>query len=193
MEALRPILEAMGKSGEYEDLLKYQLLLALSQCTSQILGGKAANKAYHRISGLISARGREQATEITARYLEWLLQETRSTDGLRNNVVQLVLEKVQEDCSQPWSIDSLADSLHVNACYLSHLFKEHTGRCFTDYLAEQRITRAVELMKTTDMSLARIGEQVGYGDPNYFSRVFKKRRGVGPREFSRTLKAAHQK
>ena len=193
MEALRPILEAMEKSGEYEDLLKYQLLLALSQCTSQILGGKAANEAYHRISGLISARGREQATEITARYLEWLLQETRGTDGLRNNVVQVVLEKVQEDCSQPWSIDSLADSLHVNACYLSHLFKEHTGRCFTDYLAEQRITRAVELMKTMDMSLARIGEQVGYGDPNYFSRVFKKRRGVGPREFSRTLKATQQK
>ena len=48
-------------------------------------------------------------------------------------------------------------------------------------------------MKTMDMSLARIGEQVGYGDPNYFSRVFKKRRGVGPREFSRTLKATQQK
>ena len=108
-------------------------------------------------------------------------------------MVQVVLEKVQEDCSQPWSIDSLADRLHVNACYLSHLFKEHTGRCFTDYLAEQRITQAVELMKTTDMSLARIGEQVGYGDPNYFSRVFKKRRGVGPREFSRTLKGGRQK
>lgn len=193
MKVLHPALEAMEQFGEYENLLKYQLLLALSQCTNQILSRKAANEAYRRISGLISANSREQATEITAQYLEWLLHEAQEAEGLRNNAVQAVLEKVQSDCSRPWSIDSLADGLHVNACYLSHLFKEHTGRCFTDYLTEQRITQAVELMRSTDMSLAQIGEKVGYGDPNYFSRVFKKRKGVGPREFSRTLKAAQGK
>ena len=72
------------------------------------------------------------------------------------------------------------------------MFKEHTGRCFTDYLAEQRINLAVDLMQTTDLSLAQIGEKVGYGDPNYFSRVFKKRKGVGPREYSRSLEVAQK-
>lgn len=192
MKVLQYALETMEKTSEYEDLLKYQLLLALSQCTNQILSGRAANEAYHRISGLISAHGREQATEITARYLEWLIRESQGSEMLRNNAVQTVLEWVQADCSHSWSIDSLADSLHVNACYLSHLFKEQTGRCFTDYLAEQRICRAVELMRTTDLSLAQIGEKVGYNDPNYFSRVFKKRRGMGPREFSKTLKVAQK-
>ena len=95
--------------------------------------------------------------------------------------IKLLLDVIED-------IRSLADSLHVNAYYLSHLFKEHTGQCFTDYLAERRIERAVELMRTTDLSLAQIGERVGYADPNYFSRVFKKRRGVGPREFSRDWK-----
>ena len=108
----------------------------------------------------------------------------------QNNTVQLVLDRVREDCGQPWSIDALADSLHVNAYYLSHLFKEYTGQCFTDYLAERRIERAVELMRTTDLSLAQIGERVGYSDPNYFSRVFKKRRGVGPREFFQDWKTS---
>lgn len=188
MKVLQQALETMEKANEYEDLLKYQLLLALSQCTNQILSGKAANEAYHRISGLISAHGREQATEITARYLQWLIRESRGTEALRNNAVQAVLEQVHKDCSHAWSIDSLADSLHVNAGYLSHLFKEQTGRCFTDYLAEQRISRAIELMQTTNLTLAQIGERVGYNDPNYFSRVFKKRRGMGPREFSKNLK-----
>jgi len=48
----------------------------------------------------------------------------------------------------------------------------------------------MELIRTTDMSLAQIGEQVGYSDPNYFSRVFKKRKGIGPREFSKQEKLA---
>lgn len=183
MMALRPVLEALDGSGG-EDLLKYRLVIALSQCGRQFQTRREYQDSHYRLSELIGARGRERVTDITARYLQWLLQECQGVGRPQNNTVQLVLEQVQKDCGQPWSIDSLADSLHVNAYYLSHLFKEHTGQCFTDYLAERRIERAVELMGTTDLSLAQIGERVGYSDPNYFSRVFKKRRGVGPREFS---------
>lgn len=184
MKALHPALEAT-ENNEHRDVLKYQLLLALNHCSSQILSGTATNEAYQKISGIISAHSREQITEITARYLEWLMHATKPTDTLRNNAVQLVLERVRQDCSLPWSIDSLAEEIHVNASYLSHLFKEHTGQCFTDYLASLRIAKAEELICSTNMSLAQIGEQVGYSDPNYFSRVFKKRKGIGPREFAK--------
>ena len=187
MAALRPVLEALGDPGR-EDLLKYQLLIALSQCGRQFQAQEDRQEGSRRLSGLIGAHGRERITDLAARYVRWLLGECRGTGRPQNNTVQLVLDRVREDCGRPWSIDSLADSLHVNAYYLSHLFKEHTGQCFTDYLAERRIERAVELMRTTDLSLAQIGERVGYADPNYFSRVFKKRRGVGLREFSRDWK-----
>jgi len=189
MKTLQPALEAMENS-DHEDVLKYQLLLALNQCSGQLLGGKATNEAYQKISGIISAHSREQVAEITARYLEWLMRATKPVDALRNNAVQMVLDRVRNDYSHPWSIDALAEEIHVNASYLSHLFKEHTGQCFTDYLAELRIAHAMELIRTTDMSLAQIGEQVGYSDPNYFSRVFKKRKGIGPREFSKQEKLA---
>lgn len=188
MQAVQPLLEAFGVSGESEDLLKYRLLLALNQCSRQLLSGQEVNDAYLRISGLISAKGKEQATKIVACYLEWLLDMARANDSGRNNAVQAVLAQVNEDCSRPWSIDAFADHLHVNAGHLSRMFKECTGSCFTDYLAERRISRAVELMHRTDLRLSQIGEMVGYEDPNYFSRVFKKRKGVGPREFSKSLR-----
>ena len=188
MQAVQPLLETFGVSGESEDLLKYRLLLALNQCSRQLLSGKDVNDAYLRISGLISANGKEHATKIVACYLEWLLNMARSNDSGRNNAVQAVLTQVNEDCSRPWSIDAFADRLHVNAGHLSRMFKEYTGSCFTDYLAERRISRAVELMRCTDLRLSQIGEMVGYEDPNYFSRVFKKRKGVGPREFSKALR-----
>ena len=186
MEALRLPLEGIGGDEAHADIMKYQILLALSRCTSQVRSEKAAEEAYRRISGLISACGREEVTAITAQYLEWLIGETQETRSIKNNVVQEVLLQVRADCSQPWSIETLAEAHHVTASHLSHLFKEYTGTCFTDYLAELRISRAVELIRTTSLGLAQIGDQVGYSDPNYFSRVFKKRRGVGPREFSRS-------
>lgn len=189
MEALQPMLEDLGRT-DHEDLVRYQLITVLSQCAKQMLIGANLKKANQKISSLISAEGREQATEITARYIRWLLREREASDRPQNNVVQTVLEQVRRDCSRPWTMEALADRLHVNAYYLSHLFKEYTGQCFTDYLAEQRICRAVELMKTSDLSFAQIGEEVGYDDPNYFSRVFKKRKGVGPRAFSKALKLA---
>lgn len=189
METLCPLLEALD-NPEGEDLLKYQLLTALSQCGRQFQTQGDDQAGSRRLSGLIGAHGREQITDLAARYVRWLLRECRGMGRPQNNTVQLVLDKVREDCSRPWSMDTLADSLHVNAYYLSHLFKEYTGQCFTDYLADRRIERAVELMRTTDLSLARIGEQVGYSDPNYFSRVFKKRKGVGPREFCRDRKTS---
>lgn len=189
METLRPQLEALDGFGD-ENVIKYQLLTALSQCGRQFQPQGDNQTGSQYLSGLIGARGQEQVAEFATRYVQWLLRECRGGGRPRNSTVQLVLEKVREDCSRPWSMDSLADSLHVNAYYLSHLFKEYTGQCFTDYLADRRIERAVELMRTTDLSLARIGEQVGYSDPNYFSRVFKKRKGVGPREFCQDWKTS---
>ena len=160
MKALQPALESLEKR-ENEDFTKCQLLMALNQCSRQLLIGQTAGDAPYQVSKLISASGRKQITEITARYLEWLIENYAPPERL-NNAVQAVLNLVRADCSQPWSIDSIADRLHVNGGYLSHLFKEHTGRCFTDYLAEQRINLAVDLMQTTDLSLAQIGEKVGY-------------------------------
>lgn len=184
MELLRPVLEAL-EDAEDEDLLKYQLLIVLSQCGRQVQSHAVYQANCHRLSEMIGAHGREQVMDIVAQYVQWLLEACQTATRPQNSTVQMVLEKVRQDCSCQWSIDSLAESLHVNAYYLSHLFKEHTGQCFTDYLAERRIERAVELMRTTDLNLAQIGERVGYHDPNYFSRVFKKHKGVGPREFSR--------
>lgn len=189
MASLKPALEAPGLLDQ-QGSARYQLILLLAHCTRQSLLAADQKDSYTRLAGLVTAAGREQIIEGVARYLKWLLRERNSAERFQNNAVQSVLEKVQQDCSHSWNIGVLAEALHVNPYYLSHLFKEYTGQCFTDYLAEQRIKQAVTLMQTTDLSLAQIGERVGYEDANYFSRVFKKRMGIGFREFSKSLQVA---
>ena len=63
------------------------------------------------------------------------------------------------------------------------VFKTQTGVTFTDYLTGVRVNKARELLEGTNKSMKEICSEVGYSDPNYFSRIFKKNTGVTPTEY----------
>lgn len=192
MDCIHPILEMLDDK-EKENIVKSQMIITLSQSARLILPNIKETEVYGKIGGLISAKNREQAEEIVAQYIMWLLEKEKPVmGGYNNDVVESVLKRISANCSQAWSIERLAGELHVNPYYLSHLFREQTGQCFTAYLADLRIERAVNLMKTTNMNFSQIGEQVGYGDPNYFSRIFKKKKGMGLREYLKQIKIAQK-
>ena len=62
-----------------------------------------------------------------------------------------------------------------------------TGENFIDYLTSLRIIKAEELLKNSDISIKEICFEVGYRDPNYFSRIFKKNIGITPTEFRESV------
>ena len=57
------------------------------------------------------------------------------------------------------------------------------GCNYIDWLNTLRIKRAKELMNTSHMSIKEVGFRVGYNDPNYFSRIFKRYEGIAPTEY----------
>ncbi|SFM26586.1 two-component system, response regulator YesN [Gracilibacillus orientalis] len=67
--------------------------------------------------------------------------------------------------------------------YVSNLFHEATGSTFIDYLTEIRIKKAKQLLQTNNATLKEISYDIGYKDPNYFSRVFKKHVGLSPKQY----------
>lgn len=81
------------------------------------------------------------------------------------------------------SLDEVSREVDVSPYYFSRLFKEETGENFIDYVTRIRIDKAKELLSGTDMSMKEICASIGYSDPNYFSRSFKKNVGVTPTEF----------
>lgn len=169
------------------DTLKLQLVSILSGITKRLFANADKRGAYTKLSVLLGAMDKEQLIHSTAQYLHWLIDEINKSVYTNSYVVHRVIDTVKMDCAKGWTMEGLAANLNISPYYLSHLFKEYTGSSFTDYLAECRIDRAVELMKNPELTLAQIGDMVGYTDQNYFSRVFKKRRGVGARQFRKQL------
>ena len=66
--------------------------------------------------------------------------------------------------------------------YFSRQFKEEVGENFSVYLTLYRLDRAQELLQCTDLRVNDIAERVGYSTPGYFSRLYKKYKGIPPEE-----------
>ena len=97
-------------------------------------------------------------------------------------------EYIQENYKKDLSLDALSKELDISPYYFSKLFKEETGSNFVEYLTNLRMSRAKELLKDEKLSMKEICMEVGYSDPNYFSRIFKKNFGMTPTEYRESEK-----
>ena len=86
--------------------------------------------------------------------------------------------------SSDLSLKKIAAAVFAAPAYVSSLFKKEMGLSVTEYITVCRMQRAAELLHSRpDSSLTAISEQVGYTDPYYFSRCFKRYYGVTPSKF----------
>jgi len=84
---------------------------------------------------------------------------------------------------QELNVSQLAKMLSVERSYLYRLFMEHGGISPQQYLAEVRMERACELLGTTGLSVQTVACSVGYKDALYFSKLFRKSKGITPSEY----------
>lgn len=100
-----------------------------------------------------------------------------------NQIKQFILEHSHQDIS----LEALGKQVGLSPIYISKLFKEKLGINYIDFLTECRIEKAKKLMSNPEKSLKEITFEVGYHEPNYFSKVFKKMCGLSPNEYRKTL------
>lgn len=75
--------------------------------------------------------------------------------------------------------------VYLNPKYLGELFKKETGMYFQEYLAGYRLDLAKEMLLDVRLRVGEVGEQVGYQDAKYFSKLFKKYVGVTPKQYKK--------
>ena len=100
-----------------------------------------------------------------------------------NSIIENAKEYITQHFNKDISLDDVSRAVNISPYYFSKIFKEDTGENFIEYLTNIRMEKAKELLETTEYSMKEICSMVGYSDPNYFSRSFKKNVGVTPTEF----------
>ena len=90
---------------------------------------------------------------------------------------------IQSNYHKPIRVETIARLLHIDRKYLRNLFVRYTGTSTKDYLTRVRMTRAKELLRSTEESIGMIAASVGYEDALAFSKVFKQHTGVSPNAY----------
>ncbi len=82
----------------------------------------------------------------------------------------------------------LAKEFFLSEYYFCHFFKAETGMTPVSYINKFRIEKSTVYIKTTNENLTQIALKVGFEDSNYFSKIFKKHKGMSPREYKKRYK-----
>ena len=102
-----------------------------------------------------------------------------------NALARRIKDYIDRHFAEEFSLQQMADALHVSPYYLSHVCKEATGYSPLQYVLRRRIGEAQTLLITTDLPVTRIAAQVGYDNPSHFNAQFAKAVGMAPRTFRR--------
>ncbi len=136
----------------------------------------------------LAVRPRAFHNEFCVHALEGMLLECRMAnpkeEGVRMDArVQRVVDHLCRNFEKPATLDQLAQIAALSASHLEEVFKAQIGLTPFAFLEAQRMRRASHLLHRTARPVAEIAREVGYEDPLYFSKRFRKSFNMSPREY----------
>jgi two-component system response regulator YesN len=99
-------------------------------------------------------------------------------------LINKTLAYIEQHINQPISLDEVARNAGRSRSSISHSFKKILGKSFSEVVIEAKLSKAEEYFKIAPhYSIEEVAFKVGYKDPLYFSRLYKKHRGTTPTEY----------
>jgi two-component system, response regulator YesN len=129
--------------------------------------------------------------ELRVQFLYYLSELGSEIQNQRRNdidgIIPTVLEYLNNNYSADISLNDAAKSVNLSYHYFSKIFKDEIGKSFTDYLTELRIEKSMKLLVNPNTSIKEICQKIGYNDPNYYTKAFKKITGMTPTEYRSSI------
>ena len=140
---------------------------------------------------------KEDYEELLVHHLKHLLilihriinAKPRGKNHLLMEEMDSAVRYFHKNYNQPINIEEFAASQHMSVSWFIRNFKEYTNSTPAQYLLSLRISNAQTLLETTSYNVTEIADIVGYDNPLYFSRIFKKQSGMSPSEFRKHLQS----
>ena len=105
---------------------------------------------------------------------------------IRDFYIKEALSYIEQNFQNNITIEDIAAFCGLNRSYFGKIFHDTIGKSPQEFLISYRMTKAAELLKLTSLSVADIGNAVGYPNQLHFSRAFKNVYGTSPRSWRNT-------
>ena len=105
------------------------------------------------------------------------------TGGLAQYKLRMAIAFIHENLDRDLKLADIAALVAMSPYHFARMFKQSTGFTPHQYLIRQRLTKAQELLRTSEIAIADIGYMVGYQNPSHFTSVFRKHFKVTPKAY----------
>lgn len=129
-------------------------------------------------------------TKLKAHLMELLVLASRGYESMRRKISEIeykntenilsTIKYIEENFSKNIKIKELSDMAGLNRDYYTKVFKTLCGVTPSEFILYIRISKSVELIMRTGLLISQVSGMVGFDDPNYFARIFKKVTGMTP-------------
>ena len=104
-------------------------------------------------------------------------------NNVRNFYIKEAISFIEQNFQNDITVEDIAKFCGLNRSYFGKIFHESIGKTPQEFLIAYRMIKATELLKLTSLSIADIGNAVGYPNQLHFSRAFKNVYGISPRQW----------
>ncbi|MBR0359492.1 MAG: helix-turn-helix transcriptional regulator, partial [Clostridia bacterium] len=115
------------------------------------------------------------------------LQKRDKTKTNNYEVIERAIKYIKENITSDLSLETVSRYAKMSPIHFHNCFKTATARTLREYVEEQRIKKAANMLITTDFTLADIAYECGFSSQAYFSYAFKRKMHITPREYAKQI------
>lgn len=191
----RVLVAMIHRAGENLELVKsfFMELVVMLTRTAVEAGGQPEELLgtnYDSIAQLSRIRSDEELSLWLSDILERIMDSIhRHRKTSAPDMLSRSLQYMADHCCEDIGRDQAADAAFMSPSHFSRYFKKHLGQSFTEVLNQMRIDRAADMLANSHRDLKIIALECGFPDQSYFTKVFRRYRGMTPAEFRRQAMA----
>jgi len=185
-QSIELVFEDLSTQAETIDQLKiklYELCIRLRNEIAEKISDKEVD-SYDIYNHIMKITNQQEAKHLLREYCHLFMMKLVS---IKTDKTKVILNKlimyINSHYAENLTLEQLSTLCSLSPTYISKIFKTQLDTNFIDYVSSVRIKVAKRLIKNSELSLKEISNEIGYIDPNYFTRVFKKYEGMTPSEY----------
>lgn len=167
------------------------LLKKVNQMTRPDYDFNTVVKTFRKNNYVLLYNSLDELKNDLQRVIDFVFEQKMLQSG--RDIIQNIKLYIKNNYSEKLSVNHIAAKYHLSAAYLSVLFKEKTNTTLSAYIEEVRMDMAKKLICDDICNIADTAFAVGYTDPNYFCKVFKRYTGITPSKFKEQLSNQNKK
>jgi len=160
-----------------EEAVNKNLVLDMYERLSPLKETSTASYLSDYPVGSVESLKKDLGNMVVSAYVKTADNQTLTC---KNSVLKPAFDYIAENKVERITQKDMATLCHISVSHFSRLFVKETGESFSNFLSLQKVEWSKQLLEKTDLSINQISDELGFSDPGYYIKVFKKHERITP-------------